>query len=221
MTGANQVMNMNTVTIKILLAGSGCVGKTSFLNNLRNLPHDRKYNSTYRLETTTVRIGNLNCIIYDTEGQAFTFLDRDDNEYKLYKSVDCAIFFYSTSNTLTLKDLKTKIKKYKTAKKEIDSLPIFMVYGLRIDESDRKINPNIVRQKLGNVYQMEGSNLIQGSARNVFIIMLTFLYQTILSTVQTYDSSVSDDILQYMYPYWKKLQEIITSDVTPAIHNFH
>jgi GTPase SAR1 family protein len=213
--------------IEIILDGLP-TGKTSFIRNLKGEPFNQRYNPTdggavfYLLKNEENK--QLNIILYDTPGQS-TINRQWEN--KIYNETHCAIFFFQKSNTPSFEYVKKQLKKYKRMKKLAGKETICVLYAIETNERSKISEEEIMRLTRPNVKYMEGSNKINGSAKNVLLVTLKSLYETlrqkdrspqldealvdifsekgIRDLVGLYDQNFED------YPYWNKLKAFFSS----------
>ena len=166
-------------SIKIILDGLP-TGKSSFIRNLRGEPFNQRYEPTegggavpYLLEKEENK-EKLSIILYDTPGQ-YTINRQWENE--IYNDTHCAIFFFQKSNTPSFEYVKKQIKKL--AGKEA----ICVLYAIQTNERSKIPEDEIMALTRPTVKYMEGSNKINGSAKNVLLATLKLLYETLLPHV--------------------------------------
>jgi GTPase SAR1 family protein len=178
----SKAKNMKTSedSIKIILDGLP-TGKSSFIRNLRGEPFNQRYEPTegggavpYLLENEENK--KLNIILYDTPGQSTI---KREWENDIYNEVDCAIFFFQKSNTPSFKYVKKQLKKYKRMKKLAGKEAICVLYATQTNERSKILEEEIMRLTRPTVTYMEGSNKINGSAKNVLLATLRSLYETL------------------------------------------
>uniref|UniRef100_A0A6C0JN68 Uncharacterized protein n=1 Tax=viral metagenome TaxID=1070528 RepID=A0A6C0JN68_9ZZZZ len=215
-------------SIKIILDGLP-TGKSSFIRNLRGEPFNPMYEPTegggavpYLLENEENK-KKLSIILYDTPGQSTINREWED---EIYNDTDCAIFFFQKSNTPSFKYVKKQLKKYKRMKKREHKEAICVLYATQTNERSKIPEEEIMRLTRPNVKYMEGSNKINGSAKNVLLATLKSLYETLRPKDRSpqldeelfdifSEKALRDLVGLYDqnsdYPYWNKLKAFFTS----------
>lgn len=120
--------NLKENKIKVLLIGSGGVGKTALLNRIAGLSHDDRYTPTTRTEERTVR----NIVFYDFPGQYRCGRHRSvpglTHCIRIYDTTESENMFLST--TQVWRDIAMEICGYPCSTK-------FLVVGNKIDKPSR------------------------------------------------------------------------------------
>jgi len=142
--------------IKVVVAGDGDVGKTTFLISLTLgcFPTDYipttldNYNAVYPLENRFISLG-----LWDTAGQA----DFDSLRPISYNGADVILLFYSVVNPTSAENIKEKWLG--DARKHCPEVPIFLI-GTQIDQRDNpKIIEDLAERKLKPLTKADGKRL--------------------------------------------------------------
>ena len=93
---------MDAKTYKVVLIGSGGVGKSAFLEQLKNGFFQRKYITTLGVDVCTIKVKGTTFEIWDTAGQE-QFSGLGDG---YYVNADAAILMFDSTNKLSFKRLE-------------------------------------------------------------------------------------------------------------------
>jgi len=142
--------------IKVVVAGDGAVGKTTFLISLTLgcFPIDYipttldNYNAVYPLENRPISLG-----LWDTAGQA----DFDSLRPISYNGADVILLFYSVVNPTSAENIKEKWLQ--DARTHCPDVPIFLI-GTQIDQRENpKIIEDLAERKLKPLNKADGKRL--------------------------------------------------------------
>ena len=182
------------ITLKILVVGDSCVGKTNFVNKFLGKQFNDNYMSTAGLDLKTGKIElknkKIRIQIWDTAGQEkYKAITRN-----LFLKVMGAIIIYDITNKNTFYNLKNWIS---LIKEECDKNMKILIIGNKSDlDSQREIS----REDASNYAKMEKVQYIETSSKtgeNV-IKAVTILSEKILeNNVQRNSSIILDASISF------------------------
>lgn len=116
----HDTFNKEKEKYKLILVGYANVGKTSFVDKIKNKTYNEKYIPTLGVNVTYLKINKKNFEIWDTAGQE-KYKGLDDG---YYTNSNCAIIMYDSSSEKSYDYAKEKKKKIM---ERCGDIPIIMV----------------------------------------------------------------------------------------------
>lgn len=121
--------------MKIVIAGDGGVGKTSFIRNMKNNGFNNKYTSTVGFEVHPYSHNDTHMNIIDTAGNE-KYASNDENIRGLCHDVNDVVLMFD----VTHKNSYNNLNKWYNYYRDINPNIPFVVVGNKSDSENRRMN---------------------------------------------------------------------------------